>query len=114
MSYDSVAVLKNFSHRKHITYPLLSDPDSKTIRSFGILNETVPRDSMAWRCTRKSDRDSPLPSAHLCRHIRRSSCGWLSKLLTHPVRGLDNYRQLFEALNGAKGAIKVFCEIAEP
>ncbi len=40
--------------------------------------------------------------------------GWLSKLLTHPVRGLENYRQLFEALNGAKGAIKVFCEIAAP
>ncbi len=38
--------------------------------------------------------------------------GWLSKLLTHPVRGLENYRQLFGALNGAKGAIKVFCEIA--
>ena len=48
MSYDSVAVLKNFSDWKHITYPLLSDPDSKTIRSFGILNETVPRDSMAY------------------------------------------------------------------
>ena len=40
--------------------------------------------------------------------------GWLSKLLTHPVRGLENYRQLFDALNGAKGAIKVFCEIATP
>src|SRR6266496_789067 len=40
--------------------------------------------------------------------------GWLSKLLTHPVRGLESYGQLFEALNGAKGAIKVFCEIAEP
>jgi glucose 1-dehydrogenase len=39
--------------------------------------------------------------------------GWLSKLLTHPVKGLENYRQLFESLNGAKGAIKVFCEIAE-
>ena len=38
--------------------------------------------------------------------------GWLGKLLTHPVRGLDNYRQLFDALNGAKGAIKVYCEIA--
>jgi len=38
--------------------------------------------------------------------------GWLGKLLTHPVRGLENYRQLFDALNGAKGAIKVYCEIA--
>jgi threonine dehydrogenase-like Zn-dependent dehydrogenase len=40
--------------------------------------------------------------------------GWLAGLLTHPVRGLENYRQLFESLNGASGAIKVFCEIAEP
>lgn len=27
---------------------------------------------------------------------------------------LENSRQLFEALSGAKGAIKVFCEIAAP
>ena len=47
ISYDSVAVLKNFADRKHITYPLLSDPDSKIIRAFGILNETVPADSLA-------------------------------------------------------------------
>jgi threonine dehydrogenase-like Zn-dependent dehydrogenase len=38
--------------------------------------------------------------------------GWLGRLLTHPVRGLVNYRQLFDALTGAPGAIKVFCEIA--
>jgi hypothetical protein len=42
-----VGVLKNFADRKHITYHLLSDPDSKIIRTFGILNETVPADSMA-------------------------------------------------------------------
>jgi len=47
ISYDSVAVLKDFADRKHITYPLLSDPDSKIIRAFGILNETVPANSMA-------------------------------------------------------------------
>ena len=49
ISYDSVAALKNFADRKHITYPLLSDSDSKIIRAFGILNETVPADSMALR-----------------------------------------------------------------
>ena len=38
--------------------------------------------------------------------------GWLPRLLTHPVRGLENYRRLFEHLSGAKGAIKVFCEVA--
>jgi hypothetical protein len=41
VSYDSVEVLQNFADRKHITFPLLSDPESKIIRAFGILNETV-------------------------------------------------------------------------
>ncbi len=41
ISYDSVAVLKNFTDRQHITFPLLSDPESKIIRAFDILNETV-------------------------------------------------------------------------
>jgi hypothetical protein len=48
ISYDSVAALKSFADRKHITYLLLSDPDSKIIRTFGILNETVPANSMAY------------------------------------------------------------------
>ncbi|HSE94944.1 MAG TPA: glucose 1-dehydrogenase [Methylomirabilota bacterium] len=38
--------------------------------------------------------------------------GWLGRLLTHPVRGLANYRELFETLTTARGAIKVFCEVA--
>ena len=37
--------------------------------------------------------------------------GWLSKLLTHPVKGLENYKELIEKLTGANGAIKVFCEV---
>lgn len=36
---------------------------------------------------------------------------WLSRLLTHPVAGLDNHAELFDALTNAKGAIKVFCEV---
>ena len=39
ISYDSVGVLKSFADRQHITYPLLSDPHSKVIRAYGILNE---------------------------------------------------------------------------
>jgi threonine dehydrogenase-like Zn-dependent dehydrogenase len=39
--------------------------------------------------------------------------GWLGKLLTHPVRGLENYQSLLETLTTGKNAIKVFCEIAE-
>ena len=39
--------------------------------------------------------------------------GWLSRLLTHPVKGLENYGELFEKLTKAVGAIKVFCEVAD-
>jgi threonine dehydrogenase-like Zn-dependent dehydrogenase len=39
--------------------------------------------------------------------------GWLNRLLTHPVKGLENYNELFDKLLNAKGAIKIFCEIAE-
>ncbi len=38
--------------------------------------------------------------------------GWLSRLLTHPVRGLENFHQLFEYLDHPNGAIKIFCEVA--
>jgi glucose 1-dehydrogenase len=38
--------------------------------------------------------------------------GWLGQLLTHEVRGLDNYRELMDTLTTAKGAIKVYCQIA--
>jgi hypothetical protein len=41
ISYDSVAILKNFADRRRITFPLLSDPESRIIRAFGILNDTV-------------------------------------------------------------------------
>jgi glucose 1-dehydrogenase len=39
--------------------------------------------------------------------------GWLERLLTHPVKGLENYRDLFDKLATAKGAIKVFCDVAD-
>jgi threonine dehydrogenase-like Zn-dependent dehydrogenase len=38
--------------------------------------------------------------------------GWLSKFLTHPVNGLDNYREMMRLLTQAKGAIKVFVNVA--
>jgi threonine dehydrogenase-like Zn-dependent dehydrogenase len=38
--------------------------------------------------------------------------GWLGRLLTHPVRGLENYVQVFEALTMGKGVIKAFCVVA--
>ncbi len=45
ISYDSVAILKNFADRKGITFPLLSDPESKIIQSFGILNQSAPKNT---------------------------------------------------------------------
>jgi len=39
--------------------------------------------------------------------------GWLTQLLTHPVRGLENYQTLFQHLTDGNGAIKVFCEVAD-
>ena len=38
--------------------------------------------------------------------------GWLSRLLTHPVRGLENLKDAFENLN-SKDAIKVYYQVAE-
>ncbi len=38
--------------------------------------------------------------------------GWLGRLLTHPVQGLENYAELFRLLGTAKGAIKIYCEVA--
>jgi len=47
----------------------------------------------------------------LC-HAELEWPGLLSKFLTHPVKGLDNYDQLMSTLTEAKGAIKVYCEIS--
>lgn len=41
MTYDSPAILADFSRRRGITFPLLSDSGSATIKAFGILNTTV-------------------------------------------------------------------------
>ena len=39
--------------------------------------------------------------------------GWLSKLLTHPVEGLDNYQDMMRLLTQEKGAIKVFVNVVK-
>ena len=38
--------------------------------------------------------------------------GWLEQLLTHPVRGLENFRGLIDTLTTARDVIKVYCEVA--
>jgi glucose 1-dehydrogenase len=38
--------------------------------------------------------------------------GWLRRLLTDPVRGLQNFEELFTRLQNPNGAIKIYCEVA--
>jgi hypothetical protein len=38
ISYDSEAILKYFANRQKIDFPLVADPDSKTIRDYHVLN----------------------------------------------------------------------------
>jgi hypothetical protein len=39
--------------------------------------------------------------------------GWLARILTHPVEGLENYEKVFEILNnaGEYKAIKTYFEV---
>jgi len=46
-------------------------------------------------------------------HAEAQYPGWLARLLTHPVKGLENWPKLLDALTNAKGAIKVYCEVAD-
>ena len=41
ITYDSPAVMADFASRRSITFPLLSDPGSSTIKAYGLLNTTV-------------------------------------------------------------------------
>jgi len=42
VSYDSRAILADFAERRRISFPLLSDPGSKVIARFGLLNPAYP------------------------------------------------------------------------
>ncbi len=46
-------------------------------------------------------------------HAESQYPGWLQRLLTHRVRGLENWKLLLRTLTEAQGAIKVCCEVAE-
>jgi peroxiredoxin len=39
ISYDTEEILKYFADRHKIEYPMLADPDSKTIKAYGVLNQ---------------------------------------------------------------------------
>ena len=41
ISYDSVAIVRHFSERAGIQFPLLADPDASNILAFGVVNTAV-------------------------------------------------------------------------
>ena len=48
ISYDSVAILRDFAAAHGITYPLLSDEGSHVIRALGLINERVQEDHAVY------------------------------------------------------------------
>ncbi len=48
VSYDDADALRDFGEAHGIAYPLLSDPNSEVIRSFGILNTLIDPDDHPW------------------------------------------------------------------
>jgi len=62
ISYDPVSVLSEFADRQHITFPLLSDAGSATIKAYGILN---PLPAMAFG----PDKDDPDVVAELQKYV---------------------------------------------
>ncbi|HIN10223.1 MAG TPA: redoxin domain-containing protein [Acidobacteria bacterium] len=62
ISYDSEEVLADFSQRRDITFPLLSDDDSSVITAFGILN-TVAAEGVG------PNRDDPNVVADVAKYV---------------------------------------------
>jgi glucose 1-dehydrogenase len=46
-------------------------------------------------------------------HAEAQYPDWLKRLLTHPVRGLQNWKLLLDPLTEARGAIKVYCVVSD-
>lgn len=46
-------------------------------------------------------------------HAEAQYPGWLARLLTDRVAGLENYQELFARLANPQGTIKIFCQVAE-
>ena len=56
ISYDSVDVLKAFAEKHGITYPLLSDPGSATIRRLGMFDEDLERHHAEFQITTRDEQ----------------------------------------------------------
>jgi len=66
VSYDSVAVLREFAERRGITYPLLSDEGSQTIRALGLLNQHADEQVRFYGVTPRDEHQGiPYPGIFL-------------------------------------------------
>lgn len=75
VSYDPVSTLARFARRHHITFPMLSDPGSKVIREYGLLNTTVPRRSLAYGI--------PFPGTFMLNAHRRVTARFFEQAYEH-------------------------------
>ena len=48
LSYDEPDAIADYAKAGDVTFTMLSDPDSEVIRSFGILNTSIPPDEHPW------------------------------------------------------------------
>jgi peroxiredoxin len=56
ISYDEVAILAAFADKHEITYPLLSDVGSVTIRSLGLINEHLAEQHAVYGVTTRDEQ----------------------------------------------------------
>ena len=77
ISFDSQAVLADFSQRRGITFPLLSDAGSRTIEAFGILN-TVADEALEKFGPGRRDptRVDPALEADISKYVTVSAPIW--------------------------------------
>jgi len=62
VSYDPVEVLAKFAKAQNVTFPLLSDPDHKTIAAYGLLNKEAKgkQEGIAYPGTMIVDREGAI------------------------------------------------------
>jgi hypothetical protein len=93
ISYDRVGVLKDFGARRGITFPLLSDEGSGTIRAFGILNEAVAAGTMF--------AGIPNPGTYIVDRTGRVVAKFFEENYTERYTGSDILVRQFGAAAGA-------------
>ncbi len=97
ISYDSVEALATFARDHEITYPLLSDEGSRTIRELGMLDEDLDRHHAEFgRTTRDDQRGVAYPAVFLL-----DEQGMVRQRRFHPTyRIRDTGAGLLEAVLG--------------